>query len=315
MILINLCVLEITLSILYFQRNSQFPFAIIHLWHIAKITIHRKILVKPIGIFESDPVFGYSHIANSRGNEKTPDYEVTYTIGNNKERYIPISQRPQGKILFLGCSHTFGEGVEDDENYPYLLSKIYWLNWHIENKAVMGWGTSHAYMLLSQEIESDNPPSAVIYGMIPNHITRNYIRKSWVKRVAQYNREHPHFELIDGNLIFQGLVNVANSKEDNPELHNKEVEMTISFLVGIRNMCKQKRIPFIVILLPQGRLTLPYVIIRTLVENKIPFLDLSEMKNEGFPHDGHPNRNDHKRIAQAISKSSISEILQSLPKE
>lgn len=265
-------------------------------------------LPTPIGIWERDAQFGYSHMANSSGTHETPDFKVTYTIGGDKERYIPVPESPVGQILFLGGSFTFGHGVNDDENYPYILSTD-WTRWHIVNKAVMGWGTSHAYMALSKVMKSDNPPSMVIYAMIPHHVERNYIRKSWVKIITEHDRGHPHFELIDKNLAFQGVVNGPNSLEDTPGMHDKEIELTKAFLVEMQNICHKHHIPFIVILL---RHNVPYAINKTLIENNILVLDLSEIKIEGFTKDEHPNHNDHKRIADAISDSFIPEILKSI---
>src|SRR5712692_5277614 len=136
MVLINLCVIEIALAEYFFQRTSKYPLAIVHYWYAAKKILLYRMVPAYTGIWERDARMGYSHIANARGTHRESDFEVLYTIGKDKERYIPAPAKPQGRILFLGDSFTFGHGVNDDENYPYFLSR-HWPEWQIVNKAVM----------------------------------------------------------------------------------------------------------------------------------------------------------------------------------
>ncbi len=300
---ICLCIMDATLRLYFHPTDSRYPLAIIHAFHIAKNNILYKITPeKPIGIWEGDPRFGYSHIANSIGTHETPEFKVTYTIGADKERYTPKPENPVGKILFLGGSFTFGHGVNDNEISPYILS-AYWKHWTVVNKAVMGWGTSHAYMTLLDEIKSDDPPSVIIYGMIPHHIDRNYIRNSWVKTLSKYHRDHPHFEIVGNHLIFKGLVNASSNLVDPPDIDNRELELTSKFLGTMNELCLEHNIRFIVVILRQGKL--PDAIYKSLSDDKIQTLDLSELKFSVDEHDKHPDRNGPKQIADAIYASFI----------
>lgn len=140
-------------------------------------------------------------------------------------------------------------------------------------------------MALSEELKSDNPPSLLIYAMIPHHINRNYIRKRWVNILSKKNdRYHPHFEIINGNLEFQSVVCNVNGKQNMRKLRAKELELTVAFLINMQKKCKQRKIPFITILLPQPHRhsAWPPFIIASLVEHNILFLDLSEMKIKGM---------------------------------
>lgn len=299
-----LCAIEGVLSV-YPGRTEGPSLAIAQLWHAAKAGLRGRAPRTPVGIWQYDPELGYSHVPRSSGVHREPDFEVTYTIGDHGERYIPAPDHPLGRILFLGGSLTFGHGVEDDENYPYLLSR-HWSGWHIVNRAAMGWGTSHAYVALRKEIESDTPPSMAIYAMIPHHIARNYIRRSWLRMLSRYGRGQAHFEPIGGVPVFQGVVGVAEGKEDSPELCRTEMELTQAFLLAMHRLCQQKQIPFVVMLL---RKPPPGAIYRTLTENRTLTLDLLNVRIDGFPHDDHPNPSDHRRIAEAISKSFVGEIV------
>jgi hypothetical protein len=68
-----------------------------------------------------------------------------------------------------------------------------WPEWRIVNKGIMGWGTIQAYLTLSKMLQDGKRPSMVIYNMIPEHLPRNYIRKSWVQMMGDLNFFHPQF--------------------------------------------------------------------------------------------------------------------------
>jgi hypothetical protein len=168
----------------------------------------------------------------------------------------------------------------------------------------MGWGTAHAYLALTAELESGRRPDMVIYSYIPSHAVRNYLRRNWIKILEEYKRKHPHFELVDGELSFQGVVGLAQSIEYSEELKNKELELTTAFLRSMQAACLEKDIPFVVILLPK-LYPMQEEVINALRDNRILALDLSEMSTKGFKDDPHPNADDHRRIAGIISKSFI----------
>jgi hypothetical protein len=314
LVFIALGMIEATLRLYFYQIDSKYPLAIMRTMHMVKNNIVYNFLPeKPIGIWQNDPRFGYSHIANSHGIHETPDFKVSYTIGPDKDRYILKPTKPIGKLLFLGGSYTFGHGVNDDENYPYILS-TYWQRWSIVNKAVMGWGTSHAYQTLLDEIDSENPPSVVIYSMINHHIIRNFARKSWVSNLAKYQRNHSYYDLVDNNLIFKGVVNESTNLVDPPDIENKELALTNKFLGRMQEICLEHNIKFVVILLSQSRKhPFPVAIHETLIDNKISTLDLTALKIRGFEMDEHhPNPNDHRHIADAIASSFIPNILSTI---
>lgn len=298
------CIVEASLS-LFFQFRADNPMAMVRLLRTTRDEMGGDASIATVGIWESDSRFGFAHIANSSGKHETSDFSARYTIGDEKNRHIPTTPNALGRVLFLGGSFTFGHGVNDDENYPYLLS-THLGRWQIVNKAVMGWGTSHAYMALSMEVESAHPPAMVVYAMIPHHIKRNYIRKSWVRTL---NRSQPHFEIVDGKPVFQGIVNVTDSVDNLPEVHETEIALTSAFLVEMKKLCETRQIPFIVVLI---RGNIPYAINRSLIENDVEVLDLTEIKIEGFKTDRHPNRQDHEELAEAILHSFVPVVLDSL---
>ncbi len=313
MVVFVLAIMEGLASVYYFQRgNSEYSFAVGQLFHGFKKRMIKSGIIKPetTGSHVDDKRFGW---LNNKNVQIFSDYcgpTAQYTLGPNGERAIPKPIDPIGKILFVGGSFTFGHCVNDDESYPYILATEYWKKWEVQNMTVSGFGTHQAYMTLADSIKSDRPPSMVIYGMIPNHIQRNYLRRTWLESVA--SRKLPHFELINERLIFKGTVGLSSGMEDGPELRKKELALTAAYLNAMQKICAEKGIPFIVIFLPPSS-SYSTSVLYPMYKSKILTLDLGILEFEGISaKDRHPNPKDHRRIAIAIGNSFITENLREL---
>lgn len=76
-----------------------------------------------IGIYQSDTMYGWRHIPLSKGRHRVPfTFDVSYSIDSLGNRATPGGYKLP-KVLFLGCSFTFGHGVENGETYSALLAK------------------------------------------------------------------------------------------------------------------------------------------------------------------------------------------------
>ena len=308
-------VMEIAFSVYYFQTTYDSPFAVVKAWHDVKgWIIHsggiRQEKMAPM--YTHDFRYGFSHKRNRRRVDDCWDYKTTYTIDSNRERFIPKPKDAAGQIFFIGSSYTFGKCVSDSETYSHILATGYWRNWEVHNSAVIAWGTSQAYIKLSDIINSDASPSMIIYGMTPQVIKRNYLRKEWILGIPVNLRKIPHFEVVNGNLEFQGLAEMSDGLKRGPKLRKKEIELTIAFLSAMQKKCAEKNISFIIVLLPsKHNNNYPRRVIDTLHRSNIPFLDLRQLEYEGLKSDKgqHPSPMDHRRIATAIAKSFISDIL------
>lgn len=314
--IVSLGGIEAVSSVYYFQKEqSDSPLAALAIWHSLKKKVWGTERIEQINssIYVSDDRFGYSPKKNSTVFKNCWTSQVQYTIGPNSERVIPTPQDSRGQILFLGGSETFGSCVADHENYPYILATEYWKDWQVQNRAVSGWATHQAYMALSDSIKSKHPPSLVMYGMTPDQIRKNYLRKSGWQNTSESWRQVPHFELIQGDLVFQGVVGPSAGIEAGLALRTKENEMTAAYLSAMQRMCHEKNIPFVVIFLPPSD-RYPLSVFNHFYQANIRFLDLTALEIEGLNpgKDTHPNPDDHRRIAAAIASSFISDILASL---
>ena len=299
--------IEAGLSVVYFQEKGPDRLAVLHYARRLAQTSRPATSLKAVGIWQSDERYGYSHIPSSTGIHKTADYDVTYSIGPHQERVIPGQGDGDGTVLFLGGSYTFGQGVADDAAYPAVLDRRYWSRWRVVNRAVLAWGTTHAMLVLEDTFASVSPPSAVIYGMIPHHITRNGDRRSWLQGLALYGFSSPHFTLVNGKPVYRGVVGVEDGVADGPAVREEELALTEALLGAMHTMCEEKNVPFLVILLPcmSASAGWPPRLIRFIDEQKIPSLDLSEMHLDRFAGDEHPNARDHARIAEQIARSGF----------
>lgn len=134
--------------------------------------------------YDWDEVQGYKHSANIQTiarksyNEKDL-YRVTYTIDENGHRVTPPynEENNKGSVIFLGCSFSFGDGVEDDENYPYLFGKKTNGDYKVYNFGVSGYGPHSVLGLIEFDqidkiVEEDPEPKHAILFASYFHIIR-----------------------------------------------------------------------------------------------------------------------------------------------
>ena len=304
---ITLLVCELLARGFYFHKSAEYETGLGYLFsQISQVGSEQIERRTKIGIHQRDDRYGYSHIANSTGVHRSKEFQVTYNIDSNQNRITPDAASPKGRILFLGGSYTFGQGVEDAQNFPYLLGEK-WSEWKIQNAAVMGWGTVHAYLKLQDELNNRPVPAIVIYGFIPHHVKRNYLRKGWVRNLERYDRGHPHLEIIDDKLEFQGVIDGSSEVlDDVGNLKDKEREITYKLITEMAKMCRKYQVPFYVAILTDR---LGYSTSRFLVENEINVIDLSGVKIKGRQDDPHPIASDHARIAEFFFSQSLDNLL------
>jgi hypothetical protein len=105
-------------------------------------------------------------------------YDVLYTIDTSGFRISSPNKEQNGIkncILLMGDSFTFGEGVMDEETYPYKVGLITKGSTRTINLGLTGYGPHHMLALIesSSTVSSFKcTPSHVIYLAIPHHVSR-----------------------------------------------------------------------------------------------------------------------------------------------
>ena len=256
-----------------------------------------------IGIWRPDATFGYAHLEGSAGDHWHHDFRARYTIDEYGCRAVPGRNEWGPEIVVLGASYTFGHGVEDGECYPTLLETFHWPGVRMRNRAVIGWGSAHAYLALQEDLTRFRSVALVLYPWVPSIPKRNYVRLGWLETMAEYGRQHPDFELEDGRPAFPGVVRTEAGKERTPEGEETERALSIALVVEMKLLCDQAGVPFFLVALPYKRAYTERdrAYLSEYAALGIPVVDLSEMRGEHFRYDGHPTKTWHESVARALA--------------
>ena len=110
--------------------------------------------------------------------------------------------KPEGCVLFFGCSYTFGEGVGDDQTFAFLVEKKTGGRFVSRNFGVSGSAPHYALGQLESglvEREAHCTPTHAIYLVIPDHLVR--VAGKWPTPFGPRYVIQPSGELVrDGSL-------------------------------------------------------------------------------------------------------------------
>lgn len=260
----------------------------------------------------ADPLLGWSNQPNVIARQVNRDFTVSYGIDADGWRRLPISVAapPAPEIWFLGCSFTFGIGVDDTEAYPYRLAESAWPDFQVRNYATSGWGTVQAYLILKHQLESrEKAPRVVVYGWINNHRQRNYLRRSWfaMNRAGSLAR----FDVEDGQLHWKGVVPASEADlEDGPELDEAEYRVTEALIRGMAALSHERGIPFVFLVLDP---TDERILDAVRDYPGLHILDVSRRSTAFHPNEGHPAPAWHQAIAHAIAADPLLAQVTGLP--
>jgi hypothetical protein len=144
-----------------------------------------KLAFSPDHCFKTDSVWG---IRLEPGKYQVTineglTYQVTHTQqGERICGYITDSVvRPEW--WFLGCSMTYGMGVDDSCTYPYLVQQALPQN-KIRNLAIPGTGGLHQYLRLKKALDEGQQPQAVFFSYMDFHDSRNVFSSSTAKVIG-----------------------------------------------------------------------------------------------------------------------------------
>lgn len=155
------------------------------------------------GFTRLDDVLGYAPQKNSRITARkfygdTLIYDVVYTIGPNGLRISPpVNPEPRGCVAFFGDSVTFGEGVKDQETFPYQVGLKTGGEFVIFNLAFSGYGPHQMLASLQThrfEEAVNCRPTNFIYLAIREHIAR-------VAGLAKWDHHGPRYRLDTGGKL------------------------------------------------------------------------------------------------------------------
>ncbi len=164
----------------------------------------------PKNIFEPESELGYTYSEPAVYTQlkRTPNgdtiYNAAYTIlddtinsgihFNFRKGYK--TNNKQQEVVFLGCSLTFGQGLNDNESLPFCYGAAADIS--TVNMAGIGYGIHQVYQLFDSKFSSlDNHNRIFIFPFFYDHILR-------ANGIYEWNNAGPFFDLQHDSLVNKG---------------------------------------------------------------------------------------------------------------
>ena len=121
--------------------------------------------------------------SSARASDGRLLYEIHYTIGPDQLRVTPDNPPGPHRVNFLGCSFTYGEGVNDNETLPYFVSRTM-QDVHVVNFGFHGYGAHNTLALLES---SRNTKGEINFFLGAGfHIERSACHPDWTASAPRY---------------------------------------------------------------------------------------------------------------------------------
>lgn len=267
----------------------------------------------PITYYDSDDQRGHTlrssmYADAALGNRATPgsvwheahqaDYRAVYHIDADGWRRSP-DDRP--RVIFSGCSMTFGAGVADEETFVANVTRRLGSGYRVVNASQSGWGTAQALLACEGLLEEASPTALVVYCWIADHLSRNYKNIRWHGQIDPRGR-FPLFDLVDGKLVLLGLMEHGACREpDNEKTEARAIAITQAMLGRLHQACAAKSARLVVAILPNPfNSPMRDPIADWLPESELEVVDLRDARPDFFTSDAHPTAAGHATIAEAL---------------
>ena len=275
--------------------------------------------------FIGDAGLGYAvspgaKVKARRGSAERVIYDVTYTISEKGHR-VTEGNSDGETWVFMGCSRTFGEGVNDHETLPSFYSAALGHSANVVNAGMHGYGPHHMLRILETDRLGDlrRPVTHVVYQGLWEHVRRSAGRAPWDLR-------GPHYE-IDGDSVsyagphhgptFLKAIDVLNRSATarffmnrlyfNFDASDKDIERYARIVERAASLSREKLgAPLTVLFWDADHETSRKVLAR-LSRSNIPVVPVStllpreEWKALEIPLDPHPQPEAYRRIAAGLA--------------
>lgn len=138
----------------------------------------------PVPFIENDRDLGYRPVPGVHYLKRDPSGVVTEIATDTRGFRVDGPGRvgpAAAEILVVGCSQSWGQGVDNSATYAARLSRE--LGVSVANASVPGYSTVQS--LLMAERHADLRPRLIVYGFYADHLFRNFERQSPRPSVAR----------------------------------------------------------------------------------------------------------------------------------
>ena len=198
-------------NIIYFLKNSS-NISYIYEGGYFNSSNYIKSPKEPLGYrYKKNKTYKTSLSFLKRDLSKEYIYDVKYTIDERNNRYAPSflgNIDKKNSILFLGCSFTFGEGLNDFETLSYYLQES--TRRFSINAGLHGYGSHQALHILENDSlferkTEGSKVKVVLYRAMDGHISRMKRADAW----------GPCYKLNDKDeLTFRGNLNTCDDNKN-----------------------------------------------------------------------------------------------------
>ena len=120
---------------------------------------------------------GHRQLKPSKATRLTGMKGIDFKVSTNSNGFRGaelVKNSSNKKIIFVGDSFTFGYGVDNDQTYPYHISKpLEKLGYDVINAGVSGWGGAEQLKFISSKAKKYSP-SVIVHGFYLNDISDAY---------------------------------------------------------------------------------------------------------------------------------------------
>lgn len=287
-------------------------------------------------LYNLHPTLGYVHIPGDFTVTLRDGYSFHLTHLPNTLRIthplVTYNQpRPRKEIWIFGCSFTHGWSLNNHETYPWLLQERF-PEYEMVNFGVGSYGTIHSLIQLREALQTGRVPAIIILAYAGFHEERNVFLRNEQKVVAPFYKlgpgVHPYARLkADGKLSYQVtdikyrqfplmgysalshfLEQVYNKFEAN-YYHIRQVSEAL--VLEIAGTAQKSEIPFVGVGITASAGTRKMLLL--LQQHGFKAVDISvdlhNLQNTNYPHDGHPNAATNRQYADKLEAFLRAEVL------
>ena len=278
-------------------------------------------------IFESDPAFFWRlrPDMNKHVHPDTMDYTTTNSNGFRGSEFPMVKPKGVFRVIFIGDSSTFGDGVRNKETFPAMTETLLKEeNPHLPmdaiNAGVPGYTSHQVLKYLSMELLDLSPDAVVVMvganDMVPakNRIPDNrrlQADPSFFETRKTFGKIKIYQVLMSIVSTAKGIFGEGSVKDDGKMVLRVNYDDFLKNLLAIKALGDQKGFSVIFMTVPHTfeteHLMNPHTRIAT-KQSGAYILDLAEkmkaLQNQGellYREDGgHPNPNGHLQIAKLL---------------
>lgn len=139
------------------------------------------------------------HFPYSTHKKEGPYWSSEEGLRAPKEKFLYGYDADKTDIAIVGDSFTFGDEVEYEEVWGFMLDQLLGEKFRVLNFGVPGYGLDQIYLRYQADVRKWNP-KVVIFGFIPHDLLRSTLVYPFASQTWRLPFSKPRFVLSDGQL-------------------------------------------------------------------------------------------------------------------